>query len=76
MFFQGVPGSNPGISRPFIVGLVMLLLFLSMQVCSRLQLFCDFCTQRAASCCLDACHNSACIETSLPSFTEWHTERL
>ena len=38
MFFQGVPGSNPGISRPFIVGLVMLLLFLSMQVCSRLQL--------------------------------------
>ena len=32
MFFQAVPGSNPGISRPFIVGLVMLLLFLSMQV--------------------------------------------
>ena len=32
MFFQTVPGSNPGISRPFIVGLVMLLLFLSMQV--------------------------------------------
>ncbi|CAL5222692.1 g5093 [Coccomyxa viridis] len=31
MFFQTVPGSNPGISRPFIVGLVMLLLFLSMQ---------------------------------------------
>ena len=36
MFFQTVPGSNPGISRPFIVGLVMLLLFLSMQV----SLFC------------------------------------
>ena len=32
MFFQAVPGSNAGISRPFIVGLVMLLLFLSMQV--------------------------------------------
>jgi hypothetical protein len=32
MFFQPVPGSNAGISRPFIVGLVMLLLFLSMQV--------------------------------------------
>ena len=38
MFFQPVPGGSAGISRPFIVGLVMLLLFLSMQAGSQLLL--------------------------------------